>query len=59
MRVIGEITGSHGDSMRKTVFWDVALYSLVETECRFRDVYCLHHQDETSVNFTRRNGAVS
>jgi hypothetical protein len=32
-----------------TVFWDVALCSLVEINRRFRDAYCLHHQgDEAS-----------
>jgi hypothetical protein len=51
-----------------TVLWDVAPYSLVETDRRFRDPYCFHHHHhspddggstcETSVNFyetTRRN----
>jgi hypothetical protein len=55
--------------MKMTVFWDAVLCSLVEVYQRFRDAYCLHHQDdennnleavstsETSVNFyetTRR-----
>jgi hypothetical protein len=26
------------------VFWDVALYSLVETDRRFRGAYCIHYQ---------------
>jgi hypothetical protein len=42
-----------------TVFWYVALCSLVETDWRFRGAYCLHLQsNETLVNFcqtTRRN----
>jgi hypothetical protein len=29
-------------SMKMTVSWDVAPCSLVETDRRFRDVYCLH-----------------
>jgi hypothetical protein len=28
------------------VFWVNALYSLVETDQRFRGLYCLHHQGE-------------
>jgi hypothetical protein len=27
------------------VFWDVALFSLVEIDQRFGGAYCLHHQD--------------
>jgi hypothetical protein len=30
--------------MKMTVFCDVAPCSLVETDRRFRDSYCLHHQ---------------
>jgi hypothetical protein len=46
--------------MKMTVFWDVALCSLVEIDQSFRGAYCLHHQNlmieevctsETSVNF--------
>jgi hypothetical protein len=32
--------------MKMTVFWDVALCSLVEIDRRFRGAYCLHHQDD-------------
>jgi hypothetical protein len=31
-------------SMKMTVFSDVAPCSLVDTDRRFRDAYCLHHQ---------------
>jgi hypothetical protein len=30
------------------VIWDVAQYSLVDTDQRFRGVYCLHHQGDLS-----------
>jgi hypothetical protein len=30
--------------MKVTVFWDVALCSLVEIDRRFRSAYCLHYQ---------------
>jgi hypothetical protein len=30
--------------MKMTVFWDVALCSLLETDRRFRSANCLHHQ---------------
>jgi hypothetical protein len=29
-----------------TVFWDVAPYSLVEINRRFRGAYCLYHQGD-------------
>jgi hypothetical protein len=32
-------------SMKVTSFWDIALYSFVEVDRRFRGVYCLHHLD--------------
>jgi hypothetical protein len=32
--------------MKMTVFWDVALCSLVETNRRFRDTHCLHYQGD-------------
>jgi hypothetical protein len=32
-----------------TVLWDVALRSYVETDRRFRDAYCLHHQGDKSL----------
>jgi hypothetical protein len=40
-------------SMKMHVFWNVAPCSLVETDRRFRCVYCLHHQrtSDTTVNF--------
>jgi hypothetical protein len=41
-----EISGSHVASLKMTVFWDVALYSLVEVDQRFRSAYCLHHQGD-------------
>jgi hypothetical protein len=28
-----------------TAVWDIALFSLVEVNRRFRGAYCLHHQD--------------
>jgi hypothetical protein len=31
--------------MKRTVFWDVMLYSMVEVYWRFRGTYCLHLQD--------------
>jgi hypothetical protein len=31
-------------SMKITVFWDVVLCSILETDRRFTDAYCLHHQ---------------
>jgi hypothetical protein len=34
-------------SMKITVFWDVAACCLVETDRRFRGVYCLHHHGES------------
>jgi hypothetical protein len=43
------------------LFWDTALFNIVETDGRFAGCYYLHHQGdrpETSVNFnetTRRN----
>jgi len=33
-------------SMKIRVFWDAAPCSLVEVDRRFRDAYCLHHQDD-------------
>jgi hypothetical protein len=51
--------------MKMTVLWDDALYSLTETDQRFRGAYCLRHLDDggskdfwKSVNFyetTQRN----
>jgi hypothetical protein len=32
--------------MKVTAFWDIAPYSLVEVNRRFRRTYCLHHQDD-------------
>jgi hypothetical protein len=29
--------------MKMAVLWDAALYSLVETDGRFRSAYCLRH----------------
>jgi hypothetical protein len=46
--------------MKFRVFWDVAPFSHVEVDRRFRNMYCLHHQGlpdnavrtfETSVSF--------
>jgi hypothetical protein len=37
--------------MEMAVFWVVAPCSLVEVYRRFRDVCCLHHQGDESVNF--------
>jgi hypothetical protein len=34
--------------MKMDVFWDVASYSLIDTDRRFRGAYCLHHQGATS-----------
>jgi hypothetical protein len=31
-------------TMKMTVFWDVVLYSLIETGQCLRGAYCLHHQ---------------
>jgi hypothetical protein len=30
-------------------FWDIAQYSLVEVDRRFRGAYCLHHQADESL----------
>jgi hypothetical protein len=32
--------------MKMTVFWDIALSSLVEVYLCFRGAYCLHHQGD-------------
>jgi hypothetical protein len=32
--------------MKMALFWDVASYSLVSTDRRFRGAYCLHHQGD-------------
>jgi hypothetical protein len=32
--------------MKITAFLNIALYSVVEEDRRFRGIYCLHHQDE-------------
>jgi hypothetical protein len=37
-------THSNPRKIKMTVFWDLAPCSLVETNRRFRDAYCLHHQ---------------
>jgi hypothetical protein len=39
--------------MKMTIFWDVALCSLVEISRRFESSYCWHYQNssETSANF--------
>jgi hypothetical protein len=36
-------------SMKKTVFWDVAPFSVIEIDRRFRSDYCLHRQDRLSL----------
>jgi hypothetical protein len=52
--------------MKMTAFWDIAPYTLVEVDRRFRSAYCIIkavimeavHTSETSVNFyevTRRS----
>jgi hypothetical protein len=33
-------------SMKMTVLWNVASCSLVDTDRRFRGVYCIHHQGD-------------
>jgi hypothetical protein len=52
-----------------TAVWDIASYSLVEVDGRFRGTYCLHHQGalimesvstyETSVSVYETIGAIS
>jgi hypothetical protein len=32
--------------MKMIVIWDVELYSLVDVDRRFREVYCLHHEGD-------------
>jgi hypothetical protein len=32
--------------MNMRAFWDIVLYSLVEVDRRFGDVYCLQHQGD-------------
>jgi hypothetical protein len=32
--------------LKMTVFWDVAQFTLVETDRRFRGDYCLYHQGD-------------
>jgi hypothetical protein len=41
----GEISDSYGNEY-EDVFWDVASCGLVDTDRRFRDAYCLHHQGD-------------
>jgi hypothetical protein len=36
-------------SMKMTIFWNVALCSLVEIDWRFRGDYYLHHQGPESI----------
>jgi hypothetical protein len=36
--------------MKKTVTYDVASYSLLETAGHFRSAYCLHHQGNKSLD---------
>jgi hypothetical protein len=35
--------------MKMTAFWDIAPYSLVEEDRRFRGTYCLHYQDDGDI----------
>jgi hypothetical protein len=51
--MIGEISGFQGDEY-EDVFWDVASWSLVEIDRRFRGAYSLHHQGEDSNIILRR-----
>jgi hypothetical protein len=37
-------------SMKKTAFWDIDSYSLVELNRRFRDAYRLNHRDDRPDN---------
>jgi hypothetical protein len=43
-------TGSH---INMTVFWDVAPCSLVESDRRLKDAYCLHYQDDAIWNVSQ------
>jgi hypothetical protein len=45
-------------SMKITVFWDVAPYSLVEVYRRFKGAYCLHHQGDRPVSTFRTEVAM-
>jgi hypothetical protein len=36
------------------IFWDVAPYSLVQNDRRFRGAYCLHHQTTWEGDRVRR-----
>jgi hypothetical protein len=46
-------------SMKMDVFWEVALYSLVDIDRRFRGAYCLFHQDYESLRVMELQGATS
>jgi hypothetical protein len=38
-----EISGSHGGEYEMIVFWDIAPFSLIKVDHRFRGVFSLHH----------------
>jgi hypothetical protein len=41
--------------MKMTVFWAVALCSLIEIDCHFRGAHSLHHQDNHPEHFNSIN----
>jgi hypothetical protein len=43
---IVEISGSHGWSMKITVFWNTAPCGMVDTDRCFEDAYCRHQGDD-------------
>jgi hypothetical protein len=45
-----EIWDSHGDDMKMVVFWDVELFSLVDTDLRFGGAYCLHNPNDGGIH---------
>jgi hypothetical protein len=45
--------------MKMTVFWYVAPCSLVEIYRRFRDAYCLHHQDDKLSGHDETSGLIA
>jgi hypothetical protein len=41
-----EISGSHGGEYEDDSFWDTAPCSFVETDRRFKEAYCIHHEGD-------------
>jgi hypothetical protein len=54
-RSLCEISGSKEAIVKMIAFWDIASYSLVKVDRRFRDAYCLHHQGDDGRSTNLRN----